>query len=171
MAEYQFCPLCTSELEYGLEHVKVCPNCEFVHYDNPVPVVACLVPIEDKIVLVQRGAPPFIGQWCLPCGFMNRHEHPKAAAARETKEETGLIVRLEQILSACNPSPEDYPLNQLVIHYLGRVVGGTLQAGDDAQAVRLFQKDELPNICFRSHRMIIDEWFKGTWGILTGVDL
>lgn len=171
MKHYLFCPFCQTDLEEKEGGLKFCPSCHFTHYDNPIPVVAVLVPQEEGIVLVKRGVPPFMGDWCLPCGYMNRFEHPKAAGRRETQEETGLVVRMEKILSVCNPSPEDYPLNQLVIHYLGRVVGGELRAGDDALDVGVFSQDQMPPVCFRSHRMVIDEWFSGKWGGITGVDL
>lgn len=171
MSAYIYCPLCRHELSETKEGLKVCPACHFTHYDNPVPVVAVLVPVESGIVLVQRGVEPFKGEWCLPCGYMNRYEHPKAAARRETEEETGLVVRMEKVLSICNPSPEDFPLNQLVIHYLGRMVAGELQAGDDALNVGVFTREDMPPVCFRSHRMVINEWFNGTWGTITGIDL
>lgn len=160
-------------------------SCGFVHYDNPVPVVAVLVPMAHEfltqagmaiqdipnsgIVLVQRRNPPFVGRWCLPCGYINKHGYPKAEAAREVREETGLIVRIEKILCICNPMPGG--VNQLTISYLGRPAGGTLQAGDDASNVGVFAEVDLPDVCFRSHRMILDQWFKEEFGGLTGHDL
>lgn len=171
MRAYLYCPYCGSHLDEVENELKKCSSCNFKHYDNPIPVVAVLVPQEDGIVLVRRGVPPFMGEWCLPCGYLNRFEHPKAAGRRETQEETGLVVRMEKILSVCNPSLEDFPLNQLVIHYLARVIGGELKAGDDALDARVFSKDDLPPVCFRSHRMVIEEWFSGKWGVITGIDL
>ncbi len=190
--EYKFCPFCAGALSKNADGRPQC-SCGFIHYDNPVPVVAMVVPFMQQyigtaptdvafaapnncpdprltgILLVQRGVPPFKGDWCLPCGYLNRHEHPKAAAVREVKEETGIETRIEKILCVCNPMPGE--INQSVISYLGRPVLGALHAGDDAAAVGIFGYGALPNVCFRSHRMLIDEWYNGTFGRLSGKDL
>lgn len=178
MKGVKYCPMCRAELantrtEDGHWHSQ-CPACHWIDYDNPVPVVAVLASrlselVRDRqIVMVKRGIPPFQGEWCLPCGYVNQHEIPKAAACREMREETGLVVRLERILCVCNPMPGE--INQITISYLGRITDGDLRAGDDAQAVRFFSRDDCPQACFRSHRMLIDKWWRRTWD-LTGMDL
>jgi ADP-ribose pyrophosphatase YjhB (NUDIX family) len=168
MKTYQYCPACSQQLSRVVDGRPAC-ECGFVHYNNPVPVVAVMIPREEGLVLVQRGVPPFKGEWCMPCGYINEHEIPKVAAVREAREETGLDVRLEQILCVCNPMPGE--INQLTITYLARAVGGELRAGDDALAVDVFPRDRLPKVCFRSHRMLIDKWVAGRLGRLTGTDL
>ncbi len=168
---YRYCPRCGAGLGKDAEGLSACGNCSFIHYDNPTPVVACIIPQDEGVVLVKRGVEPFAGEWCLPCGYVNKYEHPKAACAREVKEETGLGIRVEKLLSVCNPGTEDNPLNNLVIHYLGRRVGGELQAGDDAQAVEVFSREKIPEICFRSHRESVNKWYAGRYGEITGVDL
>jgi ADP-ribose pyrophosphatase YjhB (NUDIX family) len=150
-----------------------CNTCKWTDYENPVPVAAVMISRlgdpERKIALVQRGIPPFKGQWCLPCGYVNKHEIPKVAAVREAKEETGLTIRLEKILCVCNPMPGE--LNQITISYLARVADGVLKAGDDAQDAQWFGKDDCPKSCFRSHQMLIEKWWEGRLGEITGVDL
>jgi ADP-ribose pyrophosphatase YjhB (NUDIX family) len=177
MIKFNYCPNCGTPLgtnDAGLRHCY--DGCrEFTHYDNPVPVVSCLIPMQEGIVLVQRGVEPFKGHWCLPCGFIDQGETPKVAAAREALEETRLVVRHEKLLSACAPSmsekKEDSRLNVLVVFYMSRPVGGRLMHGDDAVDAKIFHQGNLPDICFRSHQMVVDEYFKGTWGQLTGKDL
>ncbi|GEM_PF-422765 len=188
MVVFQYCPQCRTDLYLNADGLQACPQDDFVHWDNPIPVAAVLVPFSTKavqqengswfpyatpndsrILLVQRGIPPFPGQWCLPCGYINKKEHPKAAATRETHEESGIDVRLEQLLCYCNPAPGE--ANHAVVHYLGRPVGGIIHPGDDAKDCRLFAPNELPDICFRSHRKVINEWFHGDYGSITGKDL
>jgi len=44
--DYRYCPLCRAELTSavrGGETRLVCPQCAFVHWRNPVPVVAAVV--------------------------------------------------------------------------------------------------------------------------------
>ena len=179
MKEYRFCPMCKSGLIYNQADLLQCTACAWVHYDNPTPVVCGLIPVNDEgmtptpensgLVLIKRGVQPFKGQWALPAGFLNRHENPKAGACREILEETSLIVRLEKILCICNPMPGE--INQITISYLARVYGGEMKAGDDAMDIGIFDQDDLPDICFRSHRMLVRRWFKGDFGSITGEDL
>lgn len=128
---------------------------------------------QTGILIVQRGVQPFKGKWCLPCGYMNKHDHPKEAAVREVLEETGVEVRLEKLLCVCNPMPGE--INQMTIHYLGRPIGGELEkeGGDDAAAAMYATKEkieELGGLCFRSHRMVAEKWFEGATGPITGQD-
>ncbi len=188
MNPYSFCPHCANSLSLNDENLMACA-CGFIHYNNPVPVVATVVPFakesvneiretynplnlnpsETAILLVQRGVAPFRGEWCLPCGYLNAYETPKAGAVRETAEETGIRVRLEQLIGVCNPLPGE--LNQIVITYLARPVAGQWLAGDDALDARLFSKEEMPRLCFSSHREAVEMWYRGDLGKLRGVDL
>jgi ADP-ribose pyrophosphatase YjhB (NUDIX family) len=138
-----------------------------------MPVVAVLAATlgdqSRSIIMVKRGIPPFKGEWCLPCGYINRHEIPKVAAVREMQEETGLTVRLEKILCVCNPMPGE--INQITISYLARIAEGSLKAGDDAEDVQIFRKENCPTPCFRSHNMLVEKWWDGRLGDVTGKDL
>lgn len=167
--------------------VLACPFCPFVQWDNPSPVVACLIPIllqplswryrklpklfdpdpsMHGIVLVKRGVKPFVGQWCLPCGHINRKENPKAAGRRETDEESGLLVRMRSLINACTPQVEGLDLNELVLIYMAQALGGQLHAGDDALEARIFAPDEMPKLCFSSHQLAVDDWYAGNLGTL-----
>ena len=173
--------------EFEGQKLLACPACNFVHWDNPSPVVACLIPLlleplprryqlfpslfdaepsRYGIVLVQRGVPPFVGEWCLPCGHINRKENPKVAGRRETEEESGLIVRLVSLVNACTPQVPGVDLNELIVMYLAHALGGELRKGSDALDARIFPRHKLPKICFGSHQLIVDDWFAGNLGTL-----
>lgn len=73
-------------------------------YEHPRPAltvdVVVLAPRGDELeaLLIQRGQPPFEGQWALPGGFVEVDETLDAAARRELHEETGLAgVPVEQL--------------------------------------------------------------------------
>lgn len=182
--EYRFCPHCRNKLEKNNEGYLAC-RCGFVHYDNPVPVVAAVVPMDHRflhkagmrtegisdggILMVRRARPPFMGEWCLPCGFMEKHGHPKSEVVREVYEETGIHARVEKLLCVCNPAPGE--ANQTVISYLLRPTGGFLCYGSDVSAVCVFGREDEPKACFRSHQMLINHWFAGELGELSGTDL
>jgi 8-oxo-dGTP diphosphatase len=53
---------------------------------------------KGRLLLVQRGRPPFQGRWGLPGGFCEWKETTEACCARETLEETGLRVRVGKLL-------------------------------------------------------------------------
>lgn len=155
------CPLCTTVLtivDIGGKDRLACTICEFVHWDNPKPVTATVVPLDSGIVLVKRRFEPFVDDWCLPGGFMEAGETPEESAEREVFEETGLEVKVEKLLGASAPG---HGINVIILFYQARPTGGSLIAGDDASEVGTFGLDSLPkNIAFPLHRKIINEFFQ-----------
>jgi len=136
-----------------------CAYCDFVHWDNPKPVTATLIPIDGGLVLVKRSVEPFVDDWCLPGGFIEARESPEESAAREVMEETGLEVDIKRILGAFSPGRG---INVIILFYLAELVKGDMKAGDDASDVAIFKKSELPsNICFDLHRLMIKQHFEG----------
>ena len=112
-----FCPYCTTALTksvVGGVSRSVCPviNCGFVHWDNPVPVVAAVVERNDCVVLVRNVGWP--ENWFgLVSGFLERGESPAEGVLREVKEETGLDGHVEDLIGV-------YPfhrMNQVIVVY------------------------------------------------------
>lgn len=80
---------------------RVCPNCGNQFWDNPIPVVLILQPIEDDeghlgLVLIRRAIQPCVGQLALPGGFLE-YESWQEGAARELREEGVRDVHPSQI--------------------------------------------------------------------------
>ena len=91
---FQFCPTCASALtSRQIEHEQVeriaCTQCDFIHYDNPTPVIAAIVERGEEVVLVRSIGWP--EEWFgLVTGFLERGEHPEQGIVREVAEELGL---------------------------------------------------------------------------------
>jgi 8-oxo-dGTP diphosphatase len=153
------CGVGLGTIEIGGKDRLACNDCEFVHWDNPKPVTATLVPIDGGLVLVKRRFEPYVGDWCLPGGFIEAIEHPAESAAREVLEETGLIIAEPRLIDATTPGHE---INVVILFYIARMAGGQLVAGDDASDVGVFTQDKLPkNVAFELHRNIIKRFFEG----------
>ena len=62
-------------------------------------VLFTVVNSDFRVLLIQRGIPPFRGAWALPGGFVQQDEDLEAAANRELFEETSSVVpgHLEQL--------------------------------------------------------------------------
>jgi ribonuclease HI/ADP-ribose pyrophosphatase YjhB (NUDIX family) len=98
---------------------------------------------DGKILLVRRADD---GRWCLPCGWVDPNEAPAAAAVREVKEETGLDVRVVQLVNVfARPSGAGFgPHSAVAVGYLCEVTGGELHISHESLEVRYWRIDEVP---------------------------
>ena len=93
--DYKFCPVCGIALSSGFIEGKerqYCPGCQFVNYENPLPVAVAVTVKDGKFLLIKRGIPPRKGMWASPSGFIETGETAEEACLRELKEETGLDI-------------------------------------------------------------------------------
>ena len=135
---------------------RVCPSCGFIHFTDPKVGVGVFVVHEGQILLVRRTMHPEIGKWSIPAGFIDHGEDPQETAVREAFEETNLRVAIEGLIDVyLNPPEQDGA--SLFIMYRARLLGGNLQAGDDADAAAFFAPDDLPEIAFPSTQAAIEQ--------------
>ena len=153
----RFCPYCGVPVErrflHGAERAA-CPQCGWIHFEDPKVAVGVLVEQEGKVLLVQRHGDPARGLWSFPAGFMDAYENPERAAERECLEETGLVVRVTRLLRLA--SGRDHPHGaDIVLVYAAEVTAGKLAAGDDADAAGFFARDALPPLAFHATRQAL----------------
>lgn len=155
---FKFCPLCGGTLasvEQAGRRRMTCGGCGFVQYRNPAPAAAVLVTDEaGRVLLVRRRFDPFKGLWTMPAGFIEYGEDIRDTAVRELEEETGLIVVIEATHSveSCADDPRG---ETLLVVFRGRVTGGELAPGDDAEEAAYFPVDALPRIAFDCQRRVL----------------
>jgi 8-oxo-dGTP diphosphatase len=118
---------------------------------------------ELSVLLVRRGQPPYRGHWALPGGFVRTGEDLDAAAARELREEAGVLpnAHLEQLRSYGAPDRDPRPLRIVSVAYLALVADlAPPVAGDDAAEARLWSVAGLrhgrPTLAF-DHWQIIED--------------
>jgi ADP-ribose pyrophosphatase YjhB (NUDIX family) len=163
-ATLNYCSRCGSALRLG--HLPeedrerlACDACGFIAYVNPRLVVTTL-PVTDagEVMLLRRGIEPGRGLWAQPGGFMEIDETVHEGAIRETREETGLIVELGEVVGLYT-RPE---AAIVVIAFVARIVGGAPLVTPEALEVRPFSPDAIPwpDIAFRSSEWALRDWVR-----------
>jgi len=152
-----YCPNCgtaTTTREIEDRERRFCEACDRPVYQTPAPTAAAAVVDGDSVLLIERAAPPGVGEWALPGGHLEADEQPAVAAARELEEETGVRV---------DPAALELVDAELLAPFRGkRAVSmvyavrvaeaeGTPTPGSDASAVDFFSREDLDheNIVFR----------------------
>ena len=144
---------------FGETHAA-CPNCQYIHFNDPKVAVGVLVVEDGKVLLVQRIFEPYKDHWGIPAGFMNAHEDPARAAERECMEETRLVVEAGELVKVFTGREHDVGAD-ITLVYRAVVKGGMLEAGDDAGKAAFFSRDALPPLAFKTTHEILGVGFEG----------
>jgi NAD+ diphosphatase len=140
---FQFCPVCAAPLvqraDPGEAHKLrlACPDGHWTHWDNPLPVLAALVQVEDKILLARNAAWPE-KMFALITGFMERGETPEQGIARELKEETNLDAQQITLIGVY----EFIRKNEVIIAYHVKATGD-IRLSEELVEFRLIAPEKL----------------------------
>lgn len=91
-----FCSYCGAAYATPLRYPRTCTGCSTTIWANPIPVAVVILPVtrggRDGIMVIRRAEPPQIGKLALAGGFVEEHEGWAEGAAREVREEAGVII-------------------------------------------------------------------------------
>jgi NAD+ diphosphatase len=138
----KYCPQCKSDLlvvdDDGFER-QVCSadECEFIHWNNPTPVVAAVVEHGGEIILANNyNWPDHL--FSLITGFLEKGESSEQGTVREVEEELGLRSDHIELI-------EVYPfyrMNQIIIGYYVRA-SGTVKLNEELRSYKHIKKQDL----------------------------
>lgn len=156
--EVNFCPRCGSSLELAQRFGRIrpiCQRCGWIFFPDPKVASAVLIERDRKILLVRRANDPERGKWTLPAGFVDAGEDPAQAAERECLEETGLQVKVLDLLDVMAGQEHARGAN-IVIFYRAEILSGIPTPGDDVDRVDFFSLEALPPLAFQTTRRLLD---------------
>lgn len=110
---------------------------------------------DGRALLIRRGTEPLKGEWSIPGGMLEVGETLVAGVERELLEETGLTVRVIELIEIFERiSHKELPgvlrdasarpqYHFVIVDYLCEVVSGTAIAGSDVTDIAFAKEDEL----------------------------
>jgi 8-oxo-dGTP diphosphatase len=115
------------------------------------------VVIDDgRTLLIRRASPPLKGEWSIPGGLLEVGETLEQGVVRELAEETGLEVRVLELIEVFErifPSPPNADgtpgdaarpqYHFVILDYLCEIRGGILSAASDALEFAWAREEEL----------------------------
>jgi ADP-ribose pyrophosphatase YjhB (NUDIX family) len=132
--------------------------------DRPVVGVGGVVIDNGRALLIRRGSEPLRGEWSIPGGTLELGESLEHGVIRELKEETGLTVRILEMIEVFDRIYEDEAdaaggvapeasgassknkgprFHYVIIDYLCERIDGEAKAASDVTDVAFATEDEL----------------------------
>ncbi|MDL2207097.1 NUDIX hydrolase [Desulfovibrio sp. OttesenSCG-928-F20] len=147
-----------------------CPHCGGTvrTYANPAPTVDVIIaaPGLGVALVRRRNEPP---GWALPGGFVDYGESVEKAAEREALEETGLRVRLKELVGVWSAPERDPRLHTISTVFVAVTDSPEeISGGDDASEARFFSLDALPQALAFDHASILEDFavrFAARYGV------
>jgi ADP-ribose pyrophosphatase YjhB (NUDIX family) len=166
MKNFIYCPLCKSKLKNTPDFFE-CKSCGHIIYRNSAPTASVLIIKSNKVLLAKRGIEPFKGKYDIIGGFLKYGEDPVTGALREVKEETGLKIKILDMLGIYMDTYGKEGEPTLNINYIGEIVSGKIKASDDVAELEWFPINKLPKPAFKGQIktfMDLNKWFLSRGG-------
>jgi 8-oxo-dGTP diphosphatase len=115
--------------------------------EHPLVGVGGVVIVENRVLLIRRGGPPLEGEWSIPGGMLEVGESLRDGVRRELQEETGLEVRVHDLIEAFDRIMPDaagkWRYHFVILDYLCEATSGAARAGSDVVDVAWAFEEEL----------------------------
>jgi len=112
--------------------------------------VGAVVFRDNRVLLIQRGKAPSRGLWSIPGGSVELGETLQAAAEREIREETGLLIRAREPVFTFDVIHRDETgrirFHYVIIDLMADYISGELHPGDDALNARWVSSQEIKDL-------------------------
>lgn len=154
-------PLVVREIETEDRPRLVCDR-GHIQYVNPKIVVGVIPEKRGKLLLLRRAIEPRYGAWTFPGGFMEIDETVEECAAREAHEETGVHVRVLDLVGVYSrPGPHPGP-GIVSIVYRGTVATGRATPGREALETRWFDPGDIPweELSYETTGWALSDWIE-----------
>lgn len=142
MNNFKFCPQCGNTLTLaevdGRDRLRCTEeSCDFVHWDNPTPVVAAILEVDGAVILARKREWP-AEMYGLVAGFLEKGETPEASVLREVQEEVGLAGEIVEFVGVYSFLQR----NQLILVFHVRAQGEPL-VGEELAEIKLVKPEDL----------------------------
>jgi 8-oxo-dGTP diphosphatase len=122
--------------------------------ERPVVGVGGVVIEQGRALLIRRGNEPLLGEWSIPGGTLELGETLEEGVARELLEETGLTVRVTELIevfdriyldsvAGTSEGKKGPRFHYVIVDYLCERVAGEAMAGSDVTDVVFASEGEL----------------------------
>ena len=122
--------------------------------ERPIIGVGAVIVRDNRALLVRRATEPLKGEWSVPGGALELGEKLREGAAREALEETGLQVRVGEVLDVFDSIfTDDSGLTQyhyVLIDFLCQPLAGEAIPGSDVSQVLWVTESELDGMALRA---------------------
>jgi 8-oxo-dGTP diphosphatase len=124
--------------------------------ERPVVGIGGVIIEDGRTLLIRRGSEPLRGEWSIPGGTLELGESLEEGVARELLEETGIVVRIVELIEVFDRIYNDDGkiaaqfhrkprFHYVIVDYLCERIGGEPRAGSDVTDVAFAREDELAN--------------------------
>jgi 8-oxo-dGTP diphosphatase len=122
--------------------------------ERPMVGIGGVVIEDGRALLIRRASEPLKGHWSIPGGTLELGESLQSGVVRELQEETGLQVRVIEVIEVFDrifpgepalpgEAPRGPRFHYVIVDYLCERLFGELCAGGDASDVVFAAEDEL----------------------------
>lgn len=146
-SQQRFCPECGRAIAPHILGGEArghwyCNACGLEYHDHPMVVATVFVACEKSLLWVRRAIEPKRGAWAIPGGFVEQGETLQEGAARELKEEAGVVIPPDELVLYMLGSLTF--INQVYVGFRARVELPRCTPGRESLECAFFKREQCP---------------------------